>query len=190
MHNVVDTSDLDADKDSTRDGWSRFHDTQGRPLRGLPDKVHFASPRQNGAAAFMDRSVRNDKSAPFQRNAKGFVSRGLLRIDPDDQRTSGTQELDQPIKRDLKGFECASPPVNQRNVVLACRMAAICRGSRARIASAMQLHHQFDAFGAGYDNSMLLRATCKRDHRFNDAIACGRGTRKGHDVTMQILAFQ
>src|SRR5271156_5124042 len=108
------------------------------PLRGPADRAHFASPCQNGAVAFMDRSVRNDKSAPFQRKAKGFVSRGLLRINPDDQRTSGTQELHQPIKRDLQGFECAPPPVNQRYVVLAGRMAAVCRSCRARIATAMQ----------------------------------------------------
>src|ERR1700732_4319218 len=39
-------------------------------LCGFADRIHFASPRQNGAAAFMDRSVLNDKSAPFQRKAK------------------------------------------------------------------------------------------------------------------------
>src|SRR6266851_1367160 len=83
-------------------------------LCGLADQIHFASPRQNGAAAFMDRSVLNDKSAPFQRKAKGFVSRGLLRIIPDDQHTGGAQELHQPIKRDLQRFERAPPPVNQR----------------------------------------------------------------------------
>src|ERR1035437_299449 len=40
----------------------------------------------------------------------------------------------------------------------------------------MQLQHQLEALGTGYDDSVLLRATCKRDHRFNDSIACGSGT--------------
>jgi hypothetical protein len=106
-------------------------------LCGFADRIHFASPRQNGAAAFMDRSVLNDKSA-LQRKAKGFVSRGLLRINPDDQYTGGTQELHQPIKRNLQSSERAPPPVNQRHAVLAGRMAAVCRGGRASIAAAMQ----------------------------------------------------
>jgi hypothetical protein len=155
-------------------------------LCGFADRLHFASPRQNGAAAFMDRSVRNKKSTPFQRKAKGFVSRGFLRINPDDQRTSGTQELHQPIKRDLQGFECAPPPVNQRYVVLAGRVAAVCRGCRASIATAMQLQHQLDGLGPGYDDSVLLRAACKRNHRFNDAVAYGSGASGSHDVTILI----
>jgi hypothetical protein len=53
----------------------------------------------------MERSVLNDKSAPFQRKAKGFVSRGLLSINPNDQHTGGAQELHQPIKRELQSFE-------------------------------------------------------------------------------------
>src|SRR5258708_25529354 len=71
----------------------------GRPLRRLADRVDFASPRQNGAAPFMDRSFLNDKSAPFQRKAQGFVSGGLFTIHQDDQRPGGIQELHQPIKR-------------------------------------------------------------------------------------------
>ena len=53
-----------------------------------------------------------DKAAPFQREAKGLVGRGLLGVKPDDQHTGGTQELHQPIKRDLKGFERAPPPID------------------------------------------------------------------------------
>src|ERR1700676_3627654 len=134
----------------------------------------------------MDRSVLNDKSAPFQRKAKGFVSRGLLRINPDDQHTGGAQELHQPIKRDLQSFDRTPPPVNQRYVVLPGRMAAVCRGCRASIAAAMQLQHQLDGLGPGYDDSVLLGATCKRNHRFNDAVAYGSGTRGSHDVTILI----
>src|SRR5580692_8332115 len=100
-------------------------------LGGFADRIHFASSRQNGAAAFMDRSVLNDKSAPFQRKAKGFVSRGLLRINPDDKHTGRAQELHQPIKRDLQSFERAPPPVNQRYAVLGGLMAAVCRSGRA-----------------------------------------------------------
>jgi hypothetical protein len=152
------------------------------PLRGFADRAHFASSCQNGAAAFMDRSVRNDKSAPFQRKAKGFVSRDLLRINPDDQRTSGTQELRQPIKRDLQGSEWAPPPVNQRYLVLAAWMAAVCRGCRASIATAMQLQHQRDGFGPGHDDSVLLRAACKRNHRLNNSVASGI-LRGRHNIT-------
>jgi hypothetical protein len=134
----------------------------------------------------MDGSRLNDKAAPLQREAKGFVGCGLLGVNPDDQHTGGTQELHQPVKRYLEGFERAPPPIDQRYVVLASRMAAVCRGCRARIPAAMQLQHQLDAPGTGYDDSVLLRATCERDHRFNDAIACGSGTRGSHDVTMLV----
>jgi hypothetical protein len=138
----------------------------------------------------MDRSGLNDKSAPFQRKAECFVGRGLLGINPDDQHTGGTQDLHQPIKRDLEGFERAPPPIDQRYVVLAGRMAAVCRGCRASITAAMQLQHQFDALGTSYDDSVLLRATCKHDHRFNDAIACGSGTRGSHDVTILVQLLE
>jgi hypothetical protein len=65
-------------------------------------------------------------------------------------------------------------------------MAAVRRGCRANIAAALQLQHQFDALGAGYDDSVLLRAACERDHRFNDAVACWSGTRESHDVTILV----
>jgi hypothetical protein len=155
-------------------------------LCGFADRIHFASPRQNGAAALMDRSVLNDKSARFRRKAKSFVSRGLLRINPDDQYTGGTQELHQPIKRNLQSSERAPPPVNQRYAVLAGRMAAVCSGGRASIAAAMQLQHQLDGLGPGYDDSVLFGAACKRNHRFNDAVTSGSGTRVSHDVTILI----
>jgi hypothetical protein len=50
----------------------------------------------------------------------------------------------------------------------------------------MQLQHQLDGPGPGYDDSVLLRAARKRDHRFNDAVACGSATRESHDVTILI----
>src|ERR1017187_10376013 len=84
MRDVVDPRGLDADKDRTRDGWFGFHDAalagsflclahayhvfamaraakplvypredDGR-LRGFADRVHFAPPRRNGTAAFID----------------------------------------------------------------------------------------------------------------------------------------
>jgi hypothetical protein len=106
-----------------------------------------------------------------------------LGVDPDNQHSGGTQEPDQPVKRDLKGLESAPPPIDQRNVVLAGRMAAIRSGRRASIAAALELQHKFDALGTGNDNSVLLRAMSKRDHRFNDAIACGSGMRDSHGVT-------
>jgi hypothetical protein len=62
-------------------------------LRGLADRIHLASPRQNGTAAFMDRSGLDDKSAPFQGEAKGFAGRGLLGGNPDHLRTGRTQEV-------------------------------------------------------------------------------------------------
>jgi hypothetical protein len=85
-----------------------------------------------------------------------------------------------------EGFERAPPPIDQRYVVLAGRMAAVRRGCRANISATLQLQHQFDALGAGYDDSVLLRAACKRDHRFNDAVACRSGTRESHDVTILV----
>ena len=180
---------------------ARFHDgtppnhpvqaqeDDGR-LCGFADRIYFASPRQNGAAAFMDRSVFNDKSARLERTAKGFVGRGLLRINPDDQHPGRAQELHEPVKRDFQSFERAPPPVNQRYAVLAGRMAAVCRGGRASIAAAMQLQHQLDGPGPGYDDSVLLGAACKRNHRFNDAVACGSGTRGSHDVTILIWLLE
>jgi hypothetical protein len=33
---------------------------------------------------------------------------------------------------------------------------------------------------------VMLRAICKRDHRFNDAIACLSGTRGSHDFTILV----
>jgi hypothetical protein len=50
----------------------------------------------------------------------------------------------------------------------------------------MQLQHQPDGFGPGYDDSVLLGAACKRNHRLNDAVAYGSGTRGSHDVTILI----
>src|ERR1700730_3007067 len=132
----------------------------------------------------MERSGLNDKSAPFQREAKGFIGGSLLGINPYHQDASWAQEIHQPIKRGLEGSERAPPPIDQGYVVLACRMATVGRGGRASIAAAMQLQHQLDALGTGYDNSVLLRATSKRAHRFDDAIGCGRDAREGHDVTM------
>src|SRR3984885_12756395 len=147
------------------------------------------SARQNGAAAFMHRSALNDKSAPFERKSKGFVGHGFLRVNPDEQRAGWTQEIYQPIKRNLQGFERAPPPINQRDVVLASRAAAVCRGRRTGIAAALQLQHQLDGPGAGYDDSVLLRATGKRNHRFDDAVACGNDKRMSHDVTVLISLF-
>ena len=43
-----------------------------------------------------------------------------------------------------------------------------------------------DRFRAGDDDSVLLRAACERDHRFNDAVACWSGSREGHDVTISV----
>jgi hypothetical protein len=155
-------------------------------LRGFADRIHFASPRRNGAAAFMDGSRLNDKAPPFQREAKGFVGRGLLRVNPDHHHAGGPQEAHQPIKRDLEGFERAPPPIDQRYVVLAGRMAAVCRGCGTNITAAMQLQHQLDALGTGDDDSVLFRARCKRDHRVNDSIARWRGTRRIHHVTILV----
>jgi hypothetical protein len=87
-------------------------------LRGFADRIHFSAPCRNGAAAVMDGSPLNDEAAPFQREPKGFVGRGLLGVNPDHQHTGGAQEVHQPVKRDLEGFERAPPPIHQRYVVL------------------------------------------------------------------------
>ena len=84
----------------------------------------------------------------------------------------GPQQVHQPVERDLEGLEGAPPPIDQCDIVLTGRMAAV-RGSRcASIAAVLQLQHQFDGPGAGDDDSVLLRAACERDHRFNDSVAC------------------
>src|SRR5664279_6102022 len=128
----------------------------------------------------MDGSPLNDEAAPFQRVPKGFVGCGLLGVNPDDQHTGRTQESHQPVECDLEGLESAPPPIDQRYVVLAGRMAAVRRCCRANIAPTLQLQHELDALGASYDDSVLLRAASKRDHRFNDAIACRSGMRGSH----------
>jgi hypothetical protein len=147
------------------------------------------SARQNGAAAFMHCSALNDKSTPFQRMSKGFIGHGFLRIDPDDQRTGRTQEIYQPIKRDLQGFEGAPSPINQRDVILARRAAAVCRRGCTSIATPLQFQHQLDGLGARHDDSVLLRATRKCNHRFDDAVACGSDKRMSHDDTVLISLF-
>src|SRR5664279_5271422 len=152
----------------------------GGCLSGLADRIHFAPPRRNRAAAVMNGSGLDHKAALFQRLAKGFVGRGLLGVNPDDQHTGRTQESHQPVECDLKALERAPPPIDQRYVVWACRMAAVRRCCRANIAPTLQLQHELDALGASNDDSVLLRATCKRDHRFNDAIACRSGMRGSH----------
>jgi hypothetical protein len=50
----------------------------------------------------------------------------------------------------------------------------------------MQLQHQLDGLAPGYDDSVLLGAACKRNHRFNDPVAYGTGTRGSDDVTILI----
>ena len=216
MRDVVDARKLDADENRARNGRFSFHDAAFadsflrsahayhvfamaravRPLvhrqkddcrlRGFADRIQFASPCRNGAAAVVDCSPLNDEAASFQREPKGVVGRGLLGVNPDHQHGGGAQEVHQPVKRDLEGFECTPPPIHQRYCVLPGRMAAVRRGCRASIAAAMQLQHQLDGLGPGYDDSVLLGATCKRNHRFNDAVACGSGTRGSHDVTILI----
>jgi hypothetical protein len=36
----------------------------------------------------------------------------------------------------------------------------------------------------------LLRATCKRDHRFDDPVACGSNMREIHDVTIPVRLLE
>jgi hypothetical protein len=67
----------------------------------------------------MDRSGLNDKSTPFQREAQGFIGGGLLVVNPYHQDAVGAQEIHQPIQRRLESSERASPPIDQRYIVLA-----------------------------------------------------------------------
>ena len=69
-------------------------------------------------------------------------------------------------------------------------MAAVCGGRGTSIAAPMQLQHQLDGLGPGYDDSVLLGAACKRNHRFNDAVAYGSSTRGSHDVTILIYLLE
>ncbi len=73
----------------------------------------------------MDGSCLDHKATPLQRGAKDFIGRGLLRVNPDHQQTGWTEKFHQPIERRLKGQECASPPIDQRHIILACRKAAV-----------------------------------------------------------------
>src|ERR1700749_3548273 len=100
-------------------------------LRGFAERLHSASPRRKGAAAFMNDFRLDQKAAAFQQEAKGFVGRRLLRGNPEDPPTARTQESLPPIKRYLEGSECAPSPIDQRYVVLAGWIAAVCRGCRA-----------------------------------------------------------
>jgi hypothetical protein len=163
---------------------------RGRLLCGFADGFHLVSPGQDSATAFMDRSVLNDKSAPFQRKAKSFVGRGLLGINPDNQHTRRTQELYQPIKRELQGFERGPPPINQCHVVLAGWLTAVCRGCSPRVAATMQIQHQLDGPGPGHDDTLLFRTACKPNHWFKDAVACGGATRGSHDVTILFCVLE
>jgi hypothetical protein len=132
----------------------------------------------------MDGPRLDDKAAPFQREAKAFVGAGLLRVNPDDQYTGRTQELHQPIKRRLKGPERAASPINQGHIILAGRPPAVCRRCCSNKAAAMQFKHHLYGLGAGYDDSVLFPAACKRDDRIDDSIAWRDGSRKSHDVTI------
>ena len=106
-------------------------------LRGFAERIQFASPCRNGAAAIVDGSPLNNEAAPFQREPKGVVGRGLLGVNPDHQHTGGAQEVHQPVKRDFEGFERAAPSIHQRYVILPGRMAAVRRGGRASIAATL-----------------------------------------------------
>ena len=102
MRDVVDIRGLDADEDRAWNGRSSFHDTAlaggtipfrpceispvraGRRtgcstagpivLRGLADRIHFASPRRNSAAAFMDCSGLNGKAAPSGQTRRLWIA--------------------------------------------------------------------------------------------------------------------
>jgi hypothetical protein len=52
-----------------------------------------------------------------------------------------------------------------------------------------QFQHHLDGLGAGYDDSVLLGATGKCNHRFDDAVAYGIDKRMSHDVTVLISLF-
>jgi hypothetical protein len=54
----------------------------------------------------------------------------------------------------------------------------------------MQLKHQLDGPGPGYNDSVLLGAACKRHHRFNDAVAYASGTGGSHDVIILIWLLE
>src|ERR1700754_4672034 len=54
-------------------------------LSGFAKRIHFAPPRRNGAAAFMDGARLDDKALLFQQKVKVLEHRCLLGVNPDDQ---------------------------------------------------------------------------------------------------------
>ena len=67
----------------------------------------------------------DDVAVLLQQRAKALIGRGLLSIDPDNQDSSWAKKLADPVQRHLKVMKRAPAPINQRDVVLACRTAAI-----------------------------------------------------------------
>ena len=91
----------------------------------------------------------DDKAMFFQHGAKCSVARALLGIEPGDQHTGWRQEMNEPIQRRLERFDRVLAPINEGHIVLAVRQATSRRRCDAAIASAMEVEHEFGAFGAG-----------------------------------------
>jgi hypothetical protein len=121
----------------------------------------------------MNGSVLDEESAPFQPCVKVLADCGLLRIDPNDQKSSGAQEVDKPIERRLDGPERTPAPIDQRDLVLSGGPAAVRCRRDVNEAVPIELGRKLDTLRARYNNALLLGAICKGNHRLEDAITCG-----------------
>jgi hypothetical protein len=150
------------------------HRVSGSPLRRLLKRMNLQSPRRKRAAAFVHHTLLNHEAALFQQRAKALVRRRLLSVDPNHQHPRGRQgnSLASPTSPQTLQA-CVVAPIDQRDVVLTSRTAAVARRRSERIAAPMQLQHQLHAPGTGYDDAVLRRAVGKRDHRFNNSVASG-----------------
>ena len=155
---------------------------QPTALRRLSDRIGLRSSRQQRAAAFMHGVTLDNEAAFCHRGAKAFICCRFLGVNPNHHHSASAEEIHQPVHRRLKRVKRASPPIHQRNLVLTGWTAAIARRRRQQVSAPLQLHHQFHALRAGYQDSLARRAARERDHRINNSVASGN-LRGRHHIT-------
>jgi hypothetical protein len=138
------------------DGASRH----GSTSCDLGDEALVAASRRNGGASFLHSAGLDPKAVAFQHGAKRSTGGRLLRVQPDDQYAGETQEVRHPIERRLDRFDRTVPSIEENDVILPGREAALRRSRCASVTQTMQIDHGFGAVGAGHDDSRKLGAMC------------------------------
>ncbi len=155
---------------------------QPAALRRLLDRIGLRSSRQKRAAAFMHGVTLDNEAAFCHRGAKAFICCRFLGVNPNHHHSASAEEIHQPVHCRLKRVKRTSSPIHQRNLILAGWTAAIARRRRQQVSAPLQLHHQFHALRAGYQDSLARRAARERDHRIDNSVA-GGNLKGRHHIT-------